>query len=147
MTTLLDTLRNDALARRKARDPLGSFINSLVAEAISVGKATTNREPTDAETLGVIKSFIKRAHQAIEMGENGGRDMTAARTELAILEGYIPSQMDESALKDLLTGIVTEVNATTQKDTGTVMKTLKSRHDGAYDPTMAVQIVKSLLTA
>jgi uncharacterized protein YqeY len=146
MMTLLDTLKADALARRKARGPLGAFVNGVVAEAILVGKAKENREPTDLETLGVIKAYIKRAQQTIEMGEAGGRDMSASKVELALLQAYIPQQMDESALRAMIAEIAKEVGATTPKETGVVMKTLKLRHEGTFDPGLAIQVIKTVLT-
>ena len=58
--TLIERIKEDNLAARKNRDQVrATLLTTLFSEAVSVGKNAGNRETTDAETLAVIKKFIK----------------------------------------------------------------------------------------
>jgi uncharacterized protein YqeY len=81
------------------------------------------------------------------MYEKGGREELAAveRGELAVIEEFLPRQMDETETKAAIEAIKTELGASGMKDMGKVMAELKARHGTVLDMGRASGWVKESL--
>ncbi|MCK4939137.1 MAG: GatB/YqeY domain-containing protein [Rhodospirillaceae bacterium] len=101
----------------------------------------------DEEVLSLMQSMIKQRRDSIEMYEKGGRQELADKEadEIKIIEGFMPEQMDEETATAAVQAIVTELEASSMKDMGKVMATLKERHAGSMDFSKASGIVKDIL--
>ena len=83
--TLIERIKEDNLAARKNRDQVrATLLTTLFSEAVSVGKNAGNRETTDAETLAVIKKFIK-----------GIDDTLSAMKDKTDIAEYIRQKLEE----------------------------------------------------
>jgi uncharacterized protein len=94
------------------------------------------RGPLDeAGEVRVLRSLAKQHQESIEQFEAGGRqDLVAKeREELAVLEGYLPAQMDDAAVEAVVAEVIAEVGAEGPKDMGRVMKAAMGRLGGAAD--------------
>lgn len=78
------------------------------------------------EILAVISSEAKKRREAIEAFTRGQREERAAaeKKELGILEGYLPPQLEEAELRDLIHGAMAKTQAQGIKDLGKVMTDL-----------------------
>ena len=142
---LLDTLKNDALAARKARDAVRSaLLTTLVAEAAKVGKDDGNRASTEAEVVAVVKKFIKNTEETLRAVQ-GKPAEAQARSELAILKAYLPKQATEEDVRAKVAELVGGLSDRSPKQMGIVMAGLNAAFEGNFDKAVASRIVKTAL--
>jgi len=101
----------------------------------------------DALVMDVLQKMGKQRRESIQMYEEGGRDELAAaeKSELAVIEEYLPAQMDDAAMAAAIEAIKAETGAEGMKDMGKVMGLLKQRHGGEMDMGKASSAVKAAL--
>ncbi|TCS64706.1 GatB/YqeY domain-containing protein [Varunaivibrio sulfuroxidans] len=101
----------------------------------------------DDEILGLLQSMIKQRRDSIEMYEKGGRPDLAEReaAEIAVIESFLPAQMDADAIDAAVRGVIGELEAQGLKDMGRVMAALKERFAGQMDFAKASVMAKSHL--
>lgn len=97
----------------------------------------------------VMQKMIKQRRESIAMYEAGGRQELAdvEAGEIAVIESFLPAQMDDAAAAAAIDAIVAEAGATSLKDMGRVMALVKERHAGAMDMGKASALVKARLSA
>lgn len=100
---------------------------------------------------GIMELFIKMVKQrqdSITAFDAGARPELAAaeRDEMAIIQHYMPMQMNDDEAKAAVAGVIAAVGATSVKDMGKVMAELKTKFAGQMDMAKVGGIVKSLLT-
>ena len=83
----------------------------------------------DWRFLGVAR------RESVELYRQGGRSELAAKeeAEIAVIEGFLPAQMDEAGLARAVDAAVAETGAAGPKDMGRVMAALKAAHGAALD--------------
>lgn len=147
MTTLIERIRQDALAARKARDTeKGTFLITLLAEAAKVGKDDGNRESTDAEVTAVIKKFIKNTDETLRaLGDKAPESRARLEAELVILQAYLPRQATEDEVRASVARYVGELAERNPKQMGVVMGKLNAEFDGNFDKGLASKLVKEAL--
>jgi uncharacterized protein len=101
----------------------------------------------DADILSVMAKMIKQRRDSIEQFVAGNRQDLADKeaAEIAIIEGYMPAQMNEAAAKGAIAAVIKEVGAAGPKDMGRVMAALKAKYAGQMDFGKASAAVKELL--
>ncbi|MGE5518231.1 MAG: GatB/YqeY domain-containing protein, partial [Bacteroidota bacterium] len=101
------------------------------------------------EILTMLQSMIKQRRESISLYEQGGRLELAQQEadEIAIIETFLPKQMDEAEAVEAVRGIIAEIGATGIKDMGKVMAALKERFAGRMDFTKASALTKRELGA
>jgi len=134
MAALKDRLRGDLTTAMKARDEV--TVRTLRMALTSVSKeevaGTTARELSDDEVLTVLTREAKRRREAAEAFAAAGRDeqAEAERAEGAVLDAYLPAQLSDAELGELVTAAIEETGASTPRDMGQVMKVLTPRIAG-----------------
>jgi uncharacterized protein YqeY len=103
----------------------------------------------DSAVLSVLQGMVKQRRESIELYKQGNRqdlvDQEAA--EIAIIERFLPQQMDETATRAAIKAVIGEIGAASIKDMGRTMAALKERHAGEMDFQKASALVKEALTA
>jgi hypothetical protein len=89
----------------------------------------------DAAAVQVIRKQVKQRQDSIESFEKGGRPELAAKekSELEILNAYLPKGMSAEELSALVRETITEVGATSKAQMGAVMKALQAKAAGRAD--------------
>jgi len=89
----------------------------------------------DAQVLAVLDKMIKQRREAIAQFQSGGRaDLVARETaEIGVLQGYLPAQMSEAELDELIAQSIAAAGATSVKDMGKVMALVKPKAQGRAD--------------
>lgn len=106
------------------------------------------REPLDdAAVERVLKGIVKQHRESVEQFEAAGRADRAAdeRAEMAIVEEYLPEQLDAAAMEPVIAAVIAELGATDPKDMGAVMKASMARLGSAADGKDVSAIVRRLL--
>jgi len=145
--SLMDRIRAEQLAARKAGDKVAvGLLTALQAEAARVGKDKRNGESTDEEVVAVVRKFIGNAGETKTLLEAKGDDRSAVvAQEIAILERFMPSQMDAAAIEVALRALMAELTLAGPKAMGELMKAMKDRHTGRYDGATASACAKRIL--
>ena len=109
------------------------------------GKAPPDDD--DALVVEVMQKMIKQRRESIDMYRKGGREelAVAEEGELAVIERFLPAQLDEAATRAAIQAIKAETGAASVKDMGRVMAALKSRHGAELDMSQASRLVKESL--
>ena len=137
----------------KARDSVRTQAIRLIQAAIKNRdiELRTAAAPADDDTVvrEVLQKMAKQRRESIEMFEKGNRQELAdgEKAELAVIESFLPTQMDEKAAKAAIAAIVAETGASSIKDMGRVMAEVKARHAAEMDMSRASGLVKAALTA
>jgi uncharacterized protein YqeY len=142
-------LRTDLNAAMKARDEvttatLRMALTSVANEEVA-GKSA--RELSDDEVLRVLTREGKKRREAAEAFDGAGRPELAARerAEQAVLERYLPEQLDDAALAELVRAAIAETGASSPRDMGAVMKAVQPRVAGRADGRRVSDEVRSQL--
>lgn len=134
MTELKARLRSDLHTAIKARDELRSSTLRLALTAVTneevAGKAA--RVLSDDEVIAVLTREAKKRREAAEAYEDAGRAEQAQRErdEGVVLEEYLPAQLSDDELQELVTAAIAEAGADSPKAMGQVMKVLTPKTAG-----------------
>lgn len=112
---------------------------------LGIGGAPT--EVGDADVVAILQKMVKQRRESIATYEKAGRNdlVDQEKAEIAILEGYLPKQMDEAGVKAAVAALIAELGAAGPKDMGRVMGALKERYAGQMDFGKASGAVKEML--
>jgi uncharacterized protein YqeY len=101
----------------------------------------------DDEILVMLQGMIKQRRESIALYEKGNRpDLVKQESdEVAVIERFMPKQMDEAAVKEAIDKIVAATGAKEVKDMGKVMGELKKTYAGQMDFSQAGPLVKARL--
>jgi len=147
--TLLAQIKSKQLQLRKERkSDLAASLSTFIGEAERIGKDDGNRETTEAETVAVLKKFIKNIDETIRVaGDYRDADrVEAAWEEKTLLEQFLPTQLDGTKLQFVVAAAIQTTGASTIKDMGKIMAELKSRYEGQFDGAEASKLIKAILT-
>src|SRR5690348_17595776 len=134
MAAMKDRLRTDLTAAMKARDDvtvrtLRMALTSVTKEEVAGSSA---RELSDDEVLAVLTKEAKRRREAADAFAAAGREQQAAaeRAEGAVLDAYLPAQLTDAELGELVAAAIEETGASGPRAMGQVMKALTPRVAG-----------------
>jgi len=138
--------------RAKDQASLGT-IRLIIAKLKDVdiaARTETSREGVaDDKILSMMQGMIKQRNESIALYEKGGRADLAdkEKAEIAVIERFLPQQMDEAAVDAAVREAIAAAGATSIKDMGGVMATLKGKYAGQMDFAKASAAVKKALSA
>jgi uncharacterized protein YqeY len=109
------------------------------------GKGTTLSR---SDELAVLSKMVKSRQESLAIYQQAGRAELAEqeRAEIAVINEFLPSQMDDSAVEAAALAAIAATGASSVKDMGKVVAALKEAHPGRMDFAKASAIVKALLT-
>jgi uncharacterized protein YqeY len=101
----------------------------------------------EAGIIAMLRGMAKSRAESVTMYRQGGREELAAKeeAEIAVIESFLPQQMDDAAMAAAVDAAVAEVGATSVKEMGKVMAALKAKHAATLDMAKAGPMVKARL--
>ena len=108
------------------------------------------RKPlSESEELAVFSREAKRRKEAIEQYKQGGRNDLADQEhrEMEIILTYLPKQLDENEIREIVGQVIEKVGAETLQDMGKVMGAAMQQLKGKADGKIVQQIVKEILAS
>jgi uncharacterized protein len=137
MSTLKQTLRDDLTAAIRAKDEVRVATLRMVLAAITNEEVAGDvaRELSDDDVQAVLRREAKKRREAATAFADGGRPERADRelAELGVVEGYLPAQLDDGALAELVSAAVRETAAQGMAAMGAVMKVAQAAVAGRAD--------------
>ena len=102
---------------------------------------------SDEEVLSMLRGMVKSRRESVTLYQQGNRPELAAKetAEIAVIEAFLPRQMDDSAIEAAVAGAIAETGAASIKDMGKVMAALRAKHAAALDMAKAGALVKARL--
>ncbi|MFN2321238.1 MAG: GatB/YqeY domain-containing protein [Dermatophilaceae bacterium] len=142
-------VQSDLHDAMRAKDKVRASTLRMVLTSITNEEvAGEHRDLTDDEVLKVIAKEAKKRKEASTAYADAGRSELVAQeeAELAILETYLPAQLDDDAIRAIVAEAITETGATGMPQMGQVMKVAQARIAGRADGgRVAAMVKKSLL--
>lgn len=145
--TLKERLQSDTTAAMRSGDALRRDTLRMVQNSAYNLEKKNGKPLTDDELLAVVGREVKTRRESVEAFRNGGREDLAAKeeAEIAILDGYLPEQLDEAELATLVDEAIKATGAETPRDLGKVMGWLSPRTRGRADGKRLSQLVSARL--
>jgi uncharacterized protein YqeY len=144
---MLNELQNQLKTAMKARDELRTSVLRMLISEFKYAQIDKKGALDEAESLQVVQRAIKKRKEAIEMYEQGGRVDLAnkEKSELKILEEFVPAQLDEAAARQKINEVIGELGASGKQDFGRVIKEVLARYKGQIDGKLAQKIIGEIL--
>ena len=144
---ILERLENDMNKAAKARDSERLGAIRFVRSQTKNRQIELRRDLKDEDVVEVLARIAKQHRESIEQFESGGRDdhVEHERSQLAVIEEYLPSQLGEQELLDVLAEVIEETGAAGPGDMGKVMKAIMPRIKGRADGKKVKSLVQSRL--
>jgi hypothetical protein len=101
----------------------------------------------EAEILSMLQSMIKQRQESAKTYCDAGREELAEReeSEIEVIKAFLPKQLGDDELQEVIQGIIEETGASDIKDMGKVMGVLKGKYAGQVDMGKAGGLVKEKL--
>ena len=129
---------------------LTTTLRGVRAAILNVEIAENKRDTglSDEEVISLMRKEAKKRQESAELFNQGGNLEKAAAeaAEKLVIEKYLPAQMDDEALKNLVEAAITETGAVSMQDMGKVIGLVKSRAGAEADGGRIASLVKSRLS-
>lgn len=145
--SLLQQIDNDLKEALKAGQKERLSVLRGLKSDIKYKQIDLGHEMSDADIIGVLTSASKKRKESIEQFKAGGRmDLVAKEeAEFAIIQAYLPEQLSEDKLRQIIAETIAETGANSPKMMGVVMKALLPKVKGMADGKLVSQLVTELL--
>ena len=149
MATLKERIVAEMKEAMRAREVVRLDAIRLLRAAIQRREIDERVELGDEEVLMVIQKMIKQGRDSITQFEQGARDDLVQKEAamLTVLETYLPEQLAEGELTELINKALNETDAQSVRDMGKVMGWLKPRVQGRADMGAVSNAIKQKLSA
>ena len=141
-------ITTDLKAAMKAKDQVALRSIRAVKAAMLIVKTDGSGKELDAEgEIKLLQKLVKQRRDSLEIFEKQGREDLAVkeREEIAVIEKYLPKQMDAAEIEGVVGNIISETGASSMKDMGKVMGMASKQLAGKADGKTISSIVKKLL--
>jgi uncharacterized protein len=134
MSSLKDRLQSDLTTAMKSRDELRTATLRMALTAVRMEEVsgTSAREIDDDEVVAVLGREAKKRREAAEAFDGGGRPDRAdrERAEGEVLADYLPAQVSDDDLRDLVASAIVETGAEGPRGIGAVMRAVSPQTAG-----------------
>jgi len=145
--SLLDSINQDLKSAMINKDvTVRDTIRMLLAD-IKRYEIDERAEADDAVISNLINKNVKQRRDSIEQFQEGGREDLVAREQeqLEVILKYLPEQLSDDEIKDLVQKAITELSVESMKDMGKLMGYLKPKLEGKTDMSIVSKLVKDLI--
>ncbi len=145
--SLTETIRAEMKAAMKARDKERLATIRLIQSEFKRIEVDERIEIDDARALAVRDKMVKQRRDSAQQYADAGRDELAARenAEIAVLQEFMPTQLSETELSEMVEQAISETGATGMQGMGAVMGQLKPQLAGRADMGAVSKLVKERL--
>ncbi len=144
---LSSALKDAMKAKQQRRVTTIRMVQAAIKDLDIANRTTTKGAVDDGDIASLMSKLVKQREESAKMYEDGARPELAAqeREEIAIIVEFMPKQLSEAEVTDIIKAVIAETAAASVKDMGKCMAVLKERYPGQMDFSKASAMVKSLL--
>jgi len=145
--TLKETFMEEMKNAMKEKDTMKKNVVTMVRSAIKQYEVDNRVELDDEGVLEIIIKEVKKRKDSLPEYEKSGRDdlIKNLTEEINYLSKYLPAQMSEEEVREVIKATIEEVGATSVRDMGKVMGSVIAKTKGRADGKIINAIVKDLL--
>lgn len=145
--TLKQKLQEDLKTSMKNKDTLRKSVITLIRSSIKQVEVDKRIELNDDDVIDIISKQLKQRNDSLEQFLNAGREdlVEETRSEIEVLKEYLPQQLSEEELNEIVKQTISEVGATSMKDMGKIMSVIKPKTKGRADGKLINKLVKENL--
>ena len=145
---LKEQLLQDFKEAMKEKNELKKNTIMMVRAAILQIEKDTQKEVTETEILEILSKEVKKRKDSLEdIMKSGRKDLiNQVNEEINIIKSYLPAELTEEELINIIKEVIEETGATTMKDMGKVMGVAKVKTAGRADNKKINEIVRQMLS-
>ena len=145
---LMEAVKEAMKAKQPHRVSTIRMMQSAIKDLEIANRTKADSTTSDGDIASLLSKLVKQREESAKIYDEGGRPELAAkeREEIAIIGEFMPKQLSEAEVIEIIKGIITETGAASMKDMGKVMSALKERYPGQLDFGKASGQIKSLLS-
>jgi len=145
--SLKDLLMDDLKIAMREKDTIRKSVVTMLRAAVKQIEVDQRIELDDEAIIDIIAKQIKQKNNAIVEFKNGERQdlVDLTEKEIEILMTYLPEQLSEEEVYQLVTNAIDSTGATSMKDMGKVMGIVTNATKGKADGKLISELVKKAL--
>jgi len=145
---LLEKITDDMKKAMKNKNKDRMKVLRLLRSDLKNAKIDKKGEFTEEDAMNVITKAAKNRKESIESYKKGDREdlVKAEQKELEVIEEYLPEQMSDEEIKELVDEVIEETGASSMQDIGKVMGSIMPKVKGKADGSKVQVIVRSKLS-
>lgn len=131
----------------KNKDEIRKNTITLLRSAILQVEKDSQKELSEDEMISIVSKEVKKRKDSMDDYRKAGREdiIENLKIEIEILEKYLPEQLTNDEIEEIIEIAINDVGATSAKDMGKVMQNLRPKINGKADGKIVSQIVKEKL--
>ena len=144
---VLDEIKEQLKASMKKGDKKNVLAIRNILEKIKNVQVDSKEELKENQIIKIIAKHAKQLRESIVQFKNGNRLDLAEKEqeELKIAEQFLPAQLNENEIKDIVINVIKDLNATQMSDMGKVMKAVIDQTKGNADGKLISTLVRESL--
>ncbi|OCL25220.1 glutamyl-tRNA amidotransferase [Orenia metallireducens] len=145
--SLQERLLEDMKTAMKSKDKERLSVIRMARAAIKDKEINERKDLTDEEVIEVLAKLVKQNKDSITEYEKAGQEdkVKDLENEIAILQDYLPKQLSEEELVEIVEEVIAETKAESMRDMGKVMGVIMPKVTGRADGNVISQLVKERL--
>ena len=148
-TRFMDEMKASMKAGTAARTSTIRMVMAKLKDTDIAARPSGVAEVPEEQIVSMLRGMVKSRRESVEMYRQGNRPELAEKeeAEIAVIEDFLPQQMDDAALQAAVNAAVADTGAASIKDMGKVMAELRAKHAATMDMAKAGPLVKAKLSA
>jgi uncharacterized protein YqeY len=144
---ITDALKTALKSGDRERSGTLRLVNAAIQDRDIANRGTGKGAASDDEVMQILAKMVKQREESAKAFDDGNRPELAAkeRSEIEIIRGFLPTQMDDAAMEQAIRDVIAQTGAAGVRDMGRVMAALREKYVGQMDFGKASGVVKSLL--
>ena len=129
---IVDQISRDLIEAMKAKEAERLSALRMVKTALTLRQTELPGGVDDTEAIKVLNTLLKQRRDAAEQFRAGGREEMALKeeNEAVIIQSYLPASVSEEDMKRSVDEAIAETGASSMKDMGAVMKSVRAKLEG-----------------
>ena len=144
---LLERIKDDMKQAMRDRAKARLTTIRLILAAVKQREVDERITLDDTDVLAIIDKMVKQRRDSIEQFDKAGRDdlSKVERFEIEVIQEYLPQQLTESEISEMITEVISSTGAESMRDMGKVMGMLKPKMQGRADMGKVSGLIKKQL--
>ena len=145
--SLKQKLQEDLKSSMKNKDNTKKSVVTLIRASIKQFEVDNRVELDDSQVIDIIAKLLKQTKDSLNEFKKAGREdlATQAEAEIEVLKEYLPQQLSEEELNEIVISTISEVGATSMKDMKKIMTSIMPKVKGRADGKLINELVKKNL--
>lgn len=145
--SLKQKLQEDLKSSMKNKDTVRKSVVTLIRASIKQSEVDNRVELEDEDIIDIIAKQLKQRKDVLVQFKDAKREdlVSEAEAEIEVLKEYLPQQLSEEELSEIVKSTISELGATSMKDMGKIMSAMKPKVKGRADGKLINELVKNNL--